>query len=373
MRVVLVGGGIMGLLSAYELVQAGCEVVLFDKSNTGTEASWAGGGIASPLYPWRYESPITALATWGQGYYPQLTDHLREVTGIDPEYNPCGLLMLDAEDETAALQWSAQYGRAVTALDGAGARELEPHLECAVARALWMPQVGSIRNPRLLQSLRQYLLAHEHVELHDNEAVVSLECSDNQARAIVTDKGRYVADAFVVCAGAWSSALLQPLGLRLPVKPVRGQMVAIQAPVGYLQHIVLRNGTYVVPRKDGLILAGSTLEFVGFDKGTTEAAREFLLGRAYDMMPILQQFPVVAQWAGLRPGSPDGIPFVGELESARGLFVNAGHYRNGLVLAPAACRLLVDQVLQRETILDPRPYLPEQRLREGVNANPEWH
>lgn len=372
MQVVLVGGGIMGLLSAYELIQAGARVTLFDKGQTGTEASWAGGGIVSPLYPWRYDAPITALATWGQGYYPQLTRHLHEATGIDPEFNPCGLLMLDAEDEAAALQWASQHHRTMIETSSEDARLMEPHLQCPVNRALWMPHVGSIRNPRLLQSLQHYLSSHANFELHIDEGVRQLECVGGRATAVVTDKGRYEADAFVLCAGAWSSALLEPLDIPLPVKPVRGQMLAIQAPVGWLQHIVLKNGTYVVPRKDGLVLAGSTLEFVGFDKGTTDAARDFLLGRALEMMPSLQEFTVVGHWAGLRPGSPDGIPFIGEMESVRGLFLNVGHYRNGLVLAPAACRLLVDQLLQRSPILDPQPYLPEPRLRAGFNANPEW-
>lgn len=372
MHVVLVGGGIMGLLSAYELVQAGCEVTLFDKGPVGTEASWAGGGIVSPLYPWRYDAPITALATWGQGYYPQLAEQLHADTGIDPEYNPCGLLMLDAEDEATALKWATQHGRTLIEATGDETRRMEPHLECTVNRALWMPHVGSIRNPRLLQSLQRCLLNNDRFELRINERVTALECVHGRATAIATDKGRYSADAFVVCAGAWSSGLLQPLGISLPVKPVRGQMIAIQTPVGWLQHIVLKNGTYVVPRKDGLVLAGSTLEFVGFDKSTTETAREFLWGRAIEMMPSLQQFPVVGHWSGLRPGSPDGVPFIGELEQARGLFLNVGHYRNGLVLAPAACRLLADQLLQRPPIVDVQPYLPEQRLRAGVNANPEW-
>lgn len=372
MHVILVGGGIMGMLSAYELVQAGCAVSLFDKSQTGTEASWAGGGIVSPLYPWRYEAAITALASWGQGFYPQLTEKLKADTGIDPEYNPCGLLMLDAEDEALAIRWAAQHQRTMYERSEAEAQQLEPHLGCAVTRALWMPQVGSVRNPRLLQALLQRLRAHPGFTLHVNEQVLSLETAAGRVKGIVTGQGRYNADAVVLCAGAWSAGLLEAMKFALPVKPVRGQIVAMQTSPGWLQRIVLKNGTYVVPRKDGLVLAGSTLEFVGYDKSTTAAAQDFLLGRAYEMMPGLRDFPVVGHWAGLRPGTPDGVPFIGEMESVPGLFINTGHYRYGLVMAPASCRLLADLVLTREPIIDPKPYQPEHRLRAVINANPEW-
>lgn len=372
MHVILIGGGIMGLLSAYELVNAGCKVSLFDKSQAGTEASWAGGGIVSPLYPWRYDAPITALASWGQGYYPQLSEHLKQATGIDPQFNPCGLLMLDAEDEALAVRWARQHGREMQEVSDTEAKALEPHLQCTVSRGLWMPKVGSVRNPRLLQSLMAALQNHSGFSLSINEPVTTLVSENGRAKGVTTAKGRYNADAVVVSAGAWSAGLLQSLGISLPVKPVRGQMVAIQAPIDWLQHIVLKNGTYIVPRKDGLVLAGSTLEFVGFDKSTTPSAKSFLLERAYQMMPSLAQFPVVAQWAGLRPGSPDGVPFIGELEQLPGVYLNVGHYRNGLVLAPAACRLLADLLLQREPIVDPQLYRPDVRLRAQPIANPEW-
>lgn len=372
MHVILVGGGVMGLLSAYELLQAGCSVSLFDKSQVGTEASWAGGGIVSPLYPWRYPAAITALSSWGQGYYPQLTRMLHQATGIDPEFNPCGLLMLDTEEKALAIKWAAQNDRMLLDVSLDQVRELEPHLECAVQQALFMPQVGSLRNPRLLQALLQKLLTHAGFKLHINEQVLALEQKNARISAVVTNAGRYNADAVVLNAGAWSAALLEPLGFSLPVKPVRGQIVAIQAQLGWLQHIVLKNGTYIIPRKDGLVLAGSTLEFVGYDKRTTQAAHDFLVDRAYEMMPSLRDFPVVGHWAGLRPGSPDGVPFIGEMDTVKGLFLNVGHYRYGLVLAPASCRLLADMLLGRRPIVDPQPYQPEIRLRAGINANPEW-
>lgn len=372
MRVILVGGGVMGLLSAYELVKAGCTVSLFDKSQTGTEASWAGGGIVSPLYPWRYGPSITALASWGQGYYPQLAETLANATGIDPEFNHCGLLMLDAEDEQEALRWAVANARNLVQETPANAYLLEPHLECPANSVVWMPEVGSLRNPRLLQALRLVLMKKSSFSLHVNEAVLALNREQGRVTGISTEKGRYNADAVVLSAGAWSTALLEKFDFALPVKPVRGQMVAIQADIGWLKHIVMKNGTYIVPRKDGLILAGSTLEFVGFDKTITTDARAMLLSRAYEMMPSLQRFPVIEQWAGLRPGSPDGIPFIGEMESVKGLFLNVGHYRNGLVLAPASCRLLADMMLRRPPIMDPLPYLPEPRLRAGASATLEW-
>ena len=160
----------------------------------------------------------------------------------------------------------------------------------------------------------------------------------------------------MITAGAWSAQLLRETGLELPVEPVRGQMVQFQAPPGLLRHIVLYQNHYLIPRLDGLILAGSTLEYTGFDKATTTEARDELTRATSALVPALSECELVRQWAGLRPGSPEGVPFIGEHPMIRGLFVNAGHFRNGVVMAPGSVQLLLELMLKQSGFTDTAPY-----------------
>ncbi|CBL43917.1 Putative D-amino acid oxidase [gamma proteobacterium HdN1] len=362
MHALVVGGGVIGMMTARNLVQAGCSVRLFDQAAAGSEASWAGGGIMSPLYPWRYPAPVNQLASWSQQHYPSLAAKLVEETGIDPELRTYGMLMLGGNDSESAIQWASANNAQIQEYDEQALRSLLPPYLDVSEQALWMPEIRGIRSPRLLKALLVALQASPLFELHTNETVLRLEETDGRVQRVITSKECYCADAIIICAGAWSAALLEPFGYRLPIKPVRGQMLAIQAPAGWLPHILMKNGAYLIPREDGLILAGSTLEFVGFNKALTETAKSFLLQRAYGMLPALKEFPVVHHWAGLRPSSPNGIPYIGPIQGLSGVYINAGHYRNGLVMAPASGRLIADIVLGRSPMMDATPFLPCREL-----------
>ena len=363
-EVVVVGGGVMGMLVARELLQRGISVTLIEKSEPGTEASWAGGGIVSPLYPWNYVPAISALSSWAQDYYPLLVEQLLAETGIDAELNPCGLLMLDPPEADKARQWAAQFGKPIQDVTRDFVAGQEPAATQAFETALWLSYVSNVRNPRLLQALKASLLLRDHFELISQRQIDRLEST---ATGVTVRSGSelWSAQKVIVCAGAWTSQLLQSFELMLPVVPVRGQMLLFDARPGLINSIILKDGKYVIPRRDGHILAGSTTEEVGFDKSTTEDARDLLLHHAFDIVPALKSVPVVKQWAGLRPGAPGGLPFIGAIPGAENVFVNAGHYRNGLVLAPASARLVVDLVLGSTPIVDPAPYDPA-RTREPM-------
>jgi len=172
----------------------------------------------------------------------------------------------------------------------------------------------------------------------------------------MTSAGEIRASYVVVAAGAWSADVLREYGVVADVVPVRGQMLLVRGDAGLLSQILLYEGHYLIPRRDGHILIGSTIEHVGFDKSTTTEAAEILRQSAYEMLPELGKYPVVMQWAGLRPGTLDGVPYIGEVPGAAGLYVNTGHFRNGVTLAPASVRLLVDLMTERSPIVDPVPY-----------------
>ncbi len=352
-KVVVVGGGLSGMLTAYELVSAGCRVELLEQGALGRESSWAGGGILSPLYPWRYPEAVTRLSRWSQERYPDLCDRLAEATGIDPEWTRSGLLMpaVEGGERDEAILWAAQHNYDLDTLTGDALQRCEPALGEGFGHALWMASVAQVRNPRLLQALRAALQILG-VTLREGCRVDGFATAGGQITGVQLADGETVgAERVVVTAGAWSARLLEATGIRLPIEPVLGQMILIKGEPGLLRHIVLHEGRYVIPRRDGRLLVGSTMEHTGFDKRTTREALADLQTAALRLVPQLRELPIEQQWAGLRPGSPDGVPFIGEHPAIGGLFLNAGHFRNGVVMGLASARLATDLLLGRDPIL----------------------
>lgn len=364
----VIGAGVSGLLLARELLRKGASVCVLDKGQSGREASWAGGGIVSPLYPWRYSDAVTALANYAQRAYPALAADLLAETGIDSQLSPSGLLMLDAEDQHDALVWAASHQRSMRALERAAIYQREPLLAGTAQHALWMPDVANIRNPRLLQALRASITASPHVQLMEYCEVLRFDTASGKVTGIdVNHNGvckQLQAEQYVVTAGAWSGDLLTRLAPQstrvapIVVRPVKGEMLLYHTTTPLLKSIVLSKGRYLIPRTDNLILAGSTLEHCGYDKSTSARAKSSLAASAIGILPALADAPVVGHWAGLRPGAPAGLPYIGRLPGYSNVSVNAGHYRNGLVLAPASARLMADILLGRAPVIDPAPYDP---------------
>lgn len=368
----ILGGGVIGMMTALQLAEAGHDITLIERGQCGREASWAGGGIISPLYPWRYADPVNDLARWSARHYPQLARRLAADTGIDPEYRRKGLLYLEVKDEARAGQWAHDRGTVVQRVGGDFIHALEPHLAAGLRDGLWMPEWGSIRNPRLCQALRARLLSLPGVRLREGEALQELLREGRRIIGVRTRNGPIHASAVVLCAGAWTGRLLENLGLHLPVHPVKGQMMLFNtAPLdgrALLDRVVLHDDRYLIPRADGRLLIGSTLENAGFDKTPTDEARRSLYQSAVALLPALSECPVEHHWAGLRPGVKGDLPFIGAVPERDGLFVNAGHFRNGLVLAPAATRLLVDQLLGRTPIIAPEPFQPAGFCNASIDA-----
>jgi glycine oxidase len=365
MDCIVVGGGLLGLLTARALSHAGAKVVLLERGETGRESSWAGGGIVSPLVPWDYPDAVSALVSWSQQHYPVLARELGEETGIDVEWTRSGLLMVDVALDPLIESWAERRHCRLQSLDGVQAKSLEPGLADDFRSSILLPDVGQIRNPRLCKALRRSLDLRG-VDIHENTPVLGFMTQGDTLRGVRTATGEYPAERVVITAGAWSAQLLKETGLDLPVKPVRGQMIQFQAPPGLLKHIVLYRNHYLIPRLDGLILAGSTLEYTGFDKETTVEARDELQRAATTLVPALSECELVRQWAGLRPGSPEGVPFIGEHPRIRGLFVNAGHFRNGVVMAPASVQLLLELMRKQPRFTDSSPYVIDKYIEKSA-------
>jgi len=356
--VAIIGGGIIGLLTARELVNAGATVSIYDRQGIGRESSWAGGGILSPLYPWRYPEAVNRLAAWSQRQYPVLTDELLQETGVDPEYLESGLLINASNDLDIGSKWIENHNIPFEILSPGDVAGVQPGVAEIGSDWLWLPEIAQVRNPYLLQSLRQYLLRKE-VKIVENTPISEFIIENGKVTGLSSGRETITADRFLLAAGAWSGLLGAEAGLRLKVEPVRGQMLLLNGEPGLLQRRVLSDSHYLIPRRDGRILVGSTLEYVGFDKSVTSEATNELEQAAEAIFPgILGRCGIETQWAGLRPGSPEGIPYIGMHPGIDNLFVCSGHFRNGFVLGPASARLAADLMLEREPVLEPGAYSP---------------
>lgn len=348
--VLIIGGGIIGCASALALAQAGCKVTLVERATLGGESSWAGAGLLSALLPWDYRDALVRLLDQSRAMYPAWLEGLRS-SGIDPEYRSSGLLVLPPYDLSKALSWAHSSAEPVQELP---ALRIEPSLAFDSA-GLWLPQVAQVRNPRLLRALRITLEQHG-VAVHEGTPVTALRSAGGRITGAQMPQGVFEADSFVIAAGAWSGATLGTLGgeygAQLPIKPMRGQIVLYKTTPGRLQHMLYRDGFYLIPRDDGHILAGSTLEDVGFDKQVTDMARLNLMQRATELLPWLHDVPIVAHWAGLRPASPDNMPIISRHPEIENLFINSGHYRYGVTLAPASAQAVADLMLGRDSPFD---------------------
>jgi len=324
--VVVVGGGIVGCLTAMQLRKQGHTVTLVERNiiaaQTSGESSWAGAGIAFPLLPWFYQDVVNELALAGVRAYPAVSAELYAETGIDPECSQSGMLIQPPFDQQQAMGWCTRFG-------------LEYALQ---GDNLLIPEVVQIRNPRLLQSLKAWLIKHG-VTLREQTQLMPLQEGRAPITSWQTTTGDTLsADVFVVTSGAWSFELLKQTASSLDIKPMRGQMLLYHMTPGLLPHILYKDGFYMLQRRDGHLLAGSSLEDVGFDTGVTESMRQEMLQKAEAILPALQGQPIIKHWSGLRPGTPHNIPSIGRHPQIENLYLNTGHFRYGVTMAPECAR-----------------------------------
>lgn len=307
--VCVIGGGVIGLATAWELHRRGLRVEIFDTPVGRLQASWAGGGILSDLPPGSADARLQPLLADSLERYPAWCEALREASGIDPQYWRCGAHIRQGDLE--------------------------------------LPSVAQVNNPRLLKSLRQALTL-QGVAIHPH-TVNEILIRAGRVVGVQATGQSLACDRVVVAAGAWSARLIP----QLPVTPIKGEMLLYRARPGLLDHIRLDDDFYLVPRRDGRILAGSTVEPSGFEPLPTVSARVLLHRKACALLPELARVSIEDHWVGLRPGSPQGLPSIGAAPQAAGLFLNTGHYRLGITLAPGSACLLADRMLP--LVRDPVP------------------
>jgi glycine oxidase len=251
------------------------------------------------------------------------------------------------------------------ALQGAELRAVEPSLNPSIEQGWWLPDIGQMRNPRLVKAARASIAAAGVTIIEDRE-VTGLLDDGERITGVTSGAGDISAGQVIIAGGSWTAGLLGGLQPTLPITPVKGQMILYKAPPGLVGPMVLHHHHYLIPRRDGRVVAGSTLEQAGYDKTPTAAARDKLHATATALVPELANYPIEHHWAGLRPSSPGGIPYIGPHPQRQGLYVNSGHFRNGIIIGLASARLLADQILAREPILDPAPYALDAERPSGL-------
>ncbi len=360
----VIGGGVIGLTTAWRLAQRGLTVRVVDQSLPGREASWAGAGILPPGYPAPVSGPalaagsspaqtlpppsldpLTRLTAVTCALWPEMSEELLEVTGVDNEFHRCGgvELALGTHEELLAerSRWEA-IGAKTEWLEPAAVRELEPAFSDREA-AFLLPDLCQVRNPRHLQAL---LKACElaGVEVTPHCPVTDWVSRGEHIAAAVTPLGELAAGQFCVTAGAWSSKVLGTAGITLDMIPVRGQIVLLESSSVRFTRVIERGKRYLVPRRDGRIVIGSTEEQAGFEKANTDEGINGLVEFAANICPALSSVRIEQCWSGLRPCATRGRPWIGRTPGWKNLLVATGHFRSGLHLSPATAQLLVSLI-----------------------------
>lgn len=367
--VIIVGAGVIGLSSAVMLRQAGVErILIIDKGAPGREASWAGGGILSPIHPHKYPKPLAALCARSATLYPDFIASLEELAGFSTEFRSTGILRLgmDSSDLTEIRDFHSKHGTEFQVLDNNGARAIEPALSTEFSTVLYEAKINQVRNPRLLKALIA-ACARLGVDIRSDDPVERLLTTGSTISGVQTTRGAFHSKETVLAAGAWSGRLMErSLQRTLKVVPIHGEMLRIETFPPLIKTILIHDGHYLIPRADGQVIIGSTLHDWGFDKKVCLDSIQTLLAAALQIAPSLAHCEWKQAWAGLRPASPDRLPYLGRPEGLEGLTIATGHYRNGLLLGPASAEAVTSTILGKESTLDLSPYSPDRKLPDFV-------
>lgn len=348
--VVIVGGGIIGLISAIELRRTGADVVLYEKDRTGGQASGAAAGMLAPVTEMRERGPFLEFCLESLNRYPQLATQVRSATGIDIEFARSGTLRVskDATEASNLRRKLAQFEQLSPKLQWLNSDELSAKIDIPGAEygALYVPDEGHVLSPRLVEALA--LTARKlGVAIHEGSPVFGLVQDGETVVGIRTFDQTVFAGETVVAAGAWSSTLLGSFPELPIVSPIRGQILALGLRRDFPSEIVFGDSVYLVPKLDGTLIVGATEDVAGFDPRPTALGVSRLLAEAISLVPSLVDAVFLRAWAGLRPATTDHLPVIGRVTD--GLTVAMGHYRNGILLAPATGQA-VATVVQKRTV-----------------------
>jgi len=351
---IVIGGGVIGLSIARELAGRR-SVLLLDRGTTGTGASWAAAGMLSPLSEADDRGQFFQLCRASFELFRPFVEALREESGVDSGY--CGhgvLLVATSEASSNVLQqrhdWQRRAGFEVELLGPEDVRKIEPLVTAPVLNGLLMPGERSVAPRRLVAALRDACL-RRRVDIREGVRVNGIS-----RNTVFADKTKFEGSSIVVASGVWS-ADLQGLDPPMPLYPRKGQILSLRMPATSFRHMIRWEHTYFVPRSSGELVVGATDEDAGFDGSITAAGIGRLLADAQVISSHVGAYPILETWTGLRPATPDGLPILGPAASP-GVYYAAGHYRNGILLAPITASIIADVVENRRPAVSIEAYAP---------------
>jgi glycine oxidase len=354
--VIVVGAGAIGTSITYHLARAGAKVMLFDRGQIGREATGASAGMIMPHHGPGTPDALDLLSRESARLYPALADELRDRTGMDIGYRRAGTLEVaftdsEEQDLRARRGWALDHGTNVAWLDRRSALDLEPALNPAIRGGIFHGDDHQVQPLAMAQSLAR-AAADLGTVVREGVAIDQLRTERDRVIGVGLGQETVHASEVVIATGAWSSAWSTALGLAIPVGPVRGQMVALRTVDTALRQVISHADEYAIPKPDGTTIVGTTVEDVGFDARPTAGAIARLLQHAAVVSPRLADATFASAWAGLRPGTSDGMPIIGRPGEWRGITLATGHFREGILLAPITGELVADLLVRR------RPRLP---------------
>ena len=357
-RVLIIGGGAIGLAIGWRLARAGCSVGVFDRGRVGHSASWASAGMLSPLSEAQFEEEaLLRLGLKAIEVYPDFVRELEAETGCCVGYRRDGVLMVGiTQDDLEYLKFRYRYqrdlGLPVTYLSGAEAREKEPHLSAQVSAAVWCPGDHQVDNRQLTMALKRGVETAGG-DIFERAEVDELLVDGTRVRGLRTRDEVHTGDTVVLASGCWSRLLPGlPDCAKPPVRPVRGQIarlgmtpeLALNTMVWY-SRVATSAVAYLVPKNNGHLVLGATSEEMGFDADVTAGGMFELLRAAWEVVPGIYDLPIVESMAGLRPGSRDDAPILGQTP-VEGLIMATGHYRKGILLTPLTALAITEVILE---------------------------
>ncbi|GGI46747.1 glycine oxidase ThiO [Paenibacillus marchantiophytorum] len=360
--VLIVGGGVIGSSIAYYLAKRGQAVTLLERSRLGTEASAAAAGMLGAQSEMADTGPLFQWARHSRAMFPQLSEELKDLTGIDIGLVREGLLNVAFSDEQerelrAREKLQLAAGEQAQWLSAAAAAKLEPALGEATRGALYLPEDGQVEAPRLAAAYAQAARALG-AKVQEFAQVQALLKDGSRISGVMTSEGPLWSEQVIVAAGTWSGQLLTGIGIELPMYPVKGECFSVLTPKQELRKTLFTPGCYIVPKAGGRLLVGATMVPHSYDRKVSMAGLAELMDRARQLMPAIGAAEWEKAWSGLRPQTADGLPYIGKVPEYEGLYAACGHYRNGIVLSPITGKVIADQVVgELGTALGVEPWL----------------
>jgi len=359
--IIIIGGGVIGCSIAWRLAQQGAKVTVIERGEPGLEASWAAAGKldphSEPLYGLR--APLLSLCEESLSLYPAFVTELEDQMGIHVGYQARGSLLVATDYHEATLlsalvERQFQAGKVAEELSQKELREFEPELSESVEVGVYFPNDCFVNNRELMTALVSAAMKSK-VNFLKNTPVIGLKFTRSKVSEVILPTGCLQADIVINAAGSWASLIDPTNRIPIPIRPIRGQIVCLQLPQQTLGHLTQSAKCYLVPWPDGRVIAGSTMENVGYNKEVTAKGVQQILTAALEIVPSLASASIREVWAGLRPGSQDALPLLGTTQFPN-YIIASGHFRHGILLAPITAKLITDLILTGKTQLSLEPY-----------------